>query len=375
MDVDGSARIPRIAHVISTRDLIGGAERVALAIARHTAALGWDHIIVNPFAASGGATPFGRAAQGVGNYTALPCDSLLGVPRLRRSLDAELRDFDPDIVHVHLFYALVAVSSLRRGREARLLSHQHGETLRTQGRRTAAILDRAGSMRYGRIIACSDHVRRYLLEHHRVPAERVVTIHNGWEGTPAARTDRNRPTAVCVANFRKEKGHDLLLEAWRKVVIDVPSAVLHLIGDGPLRHELEDRVRDLGIDQSVVFVGTAVDVWRHLADAHVFVLPSIREPFGIVAAEAMAAGLPVIAADAGGLREVVDPGVTGRLVAPGDTDDLARAVVDLLLDPELRARMGAAAINRAQQFSLERTVEKYLAVYRETMPIPRPTVQ
>jgi glycosyltransferase involved in cell wall biosynthesis len=358
--------VRRVAHVVSTRDFVGGAERVLLALLEEGVRLGWSQMVVNPFAARPTGTPFGEAAAQLSSYHGITCDRALHLPRVRREVGEALANFDADLVHVHLFHALVTVASIRRGREARLLSHQHGQLYRSQGRRVEAMLDRLLTPRFDRIAACSEDVRQFLLGSYAVAAEDVVTIHNGWQGTPGDDVGlADRPTAVCVANLRQEKGHAVLLDAWPEVLRAVPNAELVLVGDGPLRNEIEAIIARAGLQDSVRLLGAVSDVWPHLAQAHVFVLPTLHEPFGIVAAEAMAAGLPVVASDVGGLPEFVAPGVNGELVPVGDRVALAAALSGLLSDDDRRARLGAQARATAAEYSIDRTVARYVALYEE----------
>jgi glycosyltransferase involved in cell wall biosynthesis len=117
--------------------------------------------------------------------------------------------------------------------------------------------------------------------------------------------------------------------------------------------------------ERVGWVDGAAGLMRHLA---VLVLPSRQEPFGTVLAEAMAVGTPVVATDVGGLAEVVDDGVTGALVAPGDPAALARALAELAADPDRRARLGAAAAaDVADRFSVTRLLDRVQALYDELL--------
>jgi L-malate glycosyltransferase len=356
--------IRRIAHVVSTREFIGGAERVLLALLEEGGRREWDQLVVNPFAATATGTPFGRAASELAPYRGIPCASAWQLPATRRSVRRLLRDFDADLVHVHLFHALVTVASIAGLRGVRLLSHQHGALYRSQGRSFEARLDRYLTPRFDQVVACSEDVRRFLLESYSLAERDVVTIHNGWQGEPSAEVGlADRPTAVCVANLRREKGHSVLLRAWPQVLAAVPDACLLLVGDGPLRSEIEATIEAERLGDSVRLVGAVDDVWPLLAQAHVFVLPTLHEPFGIVAAEAMAAGLPVVASDVGGLGEFVESGVSGKLVPVGDSPALAAEVAGLLGDPARRARLGASARAAAAHHSIDRTVEAYVDLY------------
>lgn len=359
---------PRILHVVSTRDFVGGAERVMLALLEEGEARGWQQLVLNPFAAARTGTPFHRAVSEITECVSIPGASVAHLVPLRRELGQRIRDFAPDLIHVHLFHALVATATVRRRGEARLLSHQHGRLYASQGRQLQSRLDRLAAPRYERIVACSDDVRDYLVGEYGLPPERTLTIHNGWEGTPHAESGlADRPTAVCVANHRREKGHSVLLDAWKRVVASVPDADLLLVGDGPLRGDIEDRIAELGLGGNVTLVGAVDDVWPHLAQAHLFVLATLHEPFGIVAAEAMAAGLPVITSDVGGLPEFVTPGVNGELVPIGDDVALARHLVALFQDPERREQLASQARRTAADYTVAKTVERYMDVYAEML--------
>lgn len=347
----------RVAHVISTRGFVGGAERVMLALLEVGRRRGWDLLVLNPFAVSPGDSPIERAV-GTG-YRPISGARTWDLPRLRREVDRSLREFAPDLVHAHMFHAAALVASLPR-RQPRLLSHQYGALYRQQGRWLEAAVDWWAMTRYDRVVACSADVAAYLVRQHpRLP---VSVVHNGWEGSPRARRPSDRPTVVCVANLRREKGHATLLAAWPEVRRAVPEATLRLVGDGPLRGSLEKMV---GAQEGVVLVGAVDDVWAELARADVFVLPTRHEPFGIVVAEAMAAGLPVVVTDVGGVPEFVDDGQQGALVPPDDPSALAAALVDRLRDPERARREGEAGRLRAADFHVDRSVQQYLDVYRE----------
>jgi len=158
---------------------------------------------------------------------------------------------------------------------------------------------------------------------------------------PATGGHAGAPVVICVAGFRAEKDHATLLRAFRAVV-DGRPAVLRLVGDGPERPAAEALAAELGLEESVEFLGNRTDVDRLLADADVFVLASYAVenlPFAVL--EAMAAGLPVVATDVGALAELVRDGVTGALVPPRDAAALARALTAVLADPD-RATLGLA---------------------------------
>jgi glycosyltransferase involved in cell wall biosynthesis len=170
-----------------------------------------------------------------------------------------------------------------------------------------------------------------------------------------------------VARLRREKGHDVLLDAFALVRREVPTARLVLVGDGEFAASVRAQVTAMGLGESVVFAGVVPDVWPYLAEADVFALASRSEAFGIAVVEAMAAGLPIVASASGGIPELVEPGVSGDLFPPGDHRVLASHLVRLLRSPERRAAMGQAARVAAAGHRRERAVERYMELYEQML--------
>ena len=159
------------------------------------------------------------------------------------------------------------------------------------------------------------------------------------------------------------KGFDLLVTAWPRVVAALPQARLLLIGDGPERAALEAQARRLGVAERLRVTGATPDVAGWLAAADALAAPSRNEGMGRALVEAMALGLPVIGAAVGGIPAVVDDGRTGRLVPPEDPAALATAVIELGRDPDLRAKLGEAAVSRAESFSTTSADRALVAAY------------
>ncbi len=356
----------RVAHVISTRG-VGGAERILAALVARGEVEGCEQLVLNPFAQETSAR-FAALCRAV-PYKGQACSTPAQLPALRRWLHSNLTAFRPDIVHVMLFHAAVMTASLPRRGEARLLTQVYDHTLRARPHSWARLrLDRWAGRRFDWIVAISDSVRDYLVHEQGHPSEKIVRVSPGWEGQPLPpRRDDSRPTVVCVAKFRPEKGHRILLAAFQRVSQEIPEARLVLVGDGELEGELKSLVAAQGMDESVEFAGAVAEVWPVLARAHVFAMASISEAFGIAVVEAMAAGLPVVVPAVGGLPELVTPGITGELFSPGDADALARALVTLLRSPDLRQRMEVAAREAAELHKMERSVARYLALYDELL--------
>jgi glycosyltransferase involved in cell wall biosynthesis len=220
-----------------------------------------------------------------------------------------------------------------------------------------------------KIITVSEFDRRFGLDARLVSAERVVTVHNGMPDIPTAlRADPGRaPTRlVMVARFEAQKDHGTLLRALGGLLAHPWE--LDLIGDGPLRMEMEALARRLGITGRVRFLGQRTDVDRLLAQSQVSLLVSNWEGFPLSILEAMRAGLPIVASSVGGVDEAVHDGETGFVVPRGDVETLRDRIERLLVSPALRLNLGAQGRTRYEQyFTLEQLVDKTLAVYHDVL--------
>jgi glycosyltransferase involved in cell wall biosynthesis len=169
--------------------------------------------------------------------------------------------------------------------------------------------------------------------------------------------------------FRGSKGHAHLIEAFRMIRAERPTATLVLVGDGIRRAWVEGLARDAGLGSAVVFTGFRSDVPSLLAGMHCFVLASTRTegvPQSLL--QAFATGVPVVASDVGGIPEVVDDGRTGLLVKSGSAAELARGIEVVLSAPEAAAGRALAARQLIQErFAHDKAIGRLLAVYGELM--------
>lgn len=215
------------------------------------------------------------------------------------------------------------------------------------------------------VVCVSESERSLGLSARTCSAERTVVIHNAVEvdGVPVASPGGGPPMRiVSVGRIAPPKDFSTLVRAVSRVETGVVE--LTLLGDGPERRVLEAEIAELGLADAVTLAGDVPDVPSRLAQAHVFVLSSRSEGFPISVLEAMAAGLPVVAADVGGLREVVEEGVTGYLFSAGDVEGLAERLATLAAEPGLRRRLGEAARRRAAaHFALPQWRERHLRLY------------
>lgn len=233
---------------------------------------------------------------------------------------------------------------------------------------TSGRLKRLTARRLAGHVAVGERTARLIEESSGLAAGSIETLYHGVPDVGRAAVDRDTaPTLLTVARHDPVKGVDVLLDAFTLVP---PPARLVLIGDGPERAALQRQCHELGLDDRVEFrelpwEQRAADVmWAFDA----LVLPSRLEGFPVTIAEAMLAGIPVIATDVGSVREAVVPGVTGWIVPPEDPAALAGAIRELLDDPERARAMGERARGIGEErFAIDATVDAYLDLYRRVL--------
>jgi glycosyltransferase involved in cell wall biosynthesis len=232
-------------------------------------------------------------------------------------------------------------------------------------------------------VTVSEAIRRVLVDD-GVPAGRIACVHSGIdlsriEAAPDERARVRQELGVPaghalianVAHMADHKGQRYLLEAMPAILSARPETVCAIVGDGELKADLEALARGLGVAHAVRFPGFRTDVPTVLKALDVFVMPSHMEGLGTSVLDAMAAGVPVVGTEAGGMPESIEHGVTGLVCPVRDARAIARAVVSLLEDPALAARLADAARRRVRErFSTEAMVEGTLAVYRRLLGLP-----
>ena len=178
----------------------------------------------------------------------------------------------------------------------------------------------------------------------------------------------NKKVIGVVGRLRSEKGQALLLNAMVDVIKVFPDSMLLVVGDGPDRMSLELRAKSLGLASNILWFGqkSSEEVYRLYSIMDIVAVPSVFEGFGLVAAEAMAAGLPVVATKIDGLTEVVEDNKTGYLVPEGDSEALASALLKLLSNRTWAREMGLKGQARVRElFSMEKFSKAILGAYRE----------
>jgi glycosyltransferase involved in cell wall biosynthesis len=308
--------------------------------------------------------------------TRVACFGILASQPICPSLPWKLKGRSDSIVHLHLPNPWAAQAYLISGHKGKLVISHHADTLgRRQLRRLVGPLVRRAMKRAEAIIVPS---QRYLDSSEELADFRGKCrfIPYGIDGN-GFRVDAEAEVRgiqakygprliVAVGRMVPYKGFEYLLQAMREV-----DATLLLIGNGPLRGQLEAAVERLGIGRKVHLLGHVGNLVPYYKASQMLVLPSVSraESFGIVQLEAMAAGIPVVNTDLDScVPEVSVDGVTGITVPPKDAKALANAIRTLLDDPETRAKYGRAALVRAnEEFSAQRMAERTFEVYQSVL--------
>ena len=355
----------KILHVETGRHLYGGARQV-LYLLNGLAGAGVENTLV---CASGGAIATPAAASARVREVAIGGDHDIGfIGRMR----AEIRSAKPDLVHLHSRRGADVLGAIaaRLERVPVVLSRRVDNPERGW---VVPIKYRL----YDRVIAISDAIRA-VLAGCGVPAGKLRVVPSAvncaefegprdiaWLRGEFGLGAENQCVGI-VAQLIPRKGHADLFSAWPDVLAAAPAARLLVFGRGPLRERLESESTRLGISSSLRFAGFRDDLHRILPCLDLVVHPAHREGLGIAVLQAACAGVPVVATAAGGLPEIIEDGVSGRLVPVSDPAALAAAIVAILRDREHARALATVAAQRVRmRFGVAAMVDGNLAVYRE----------
>jgi glycosyltransferase involved in cell wall biosynthesis len=237
-------------------------------------------------------------------------------------------------------------------------------------------MDRLSERYVEKFIAVSESLRNALIKGRGIIPHRVVRIYNGIEldkynpklKETSFRNNWGIPPAVpivgAIGRMVWQKGFEFLIKAIPDIVGVTPNARFLLVGDGPLRPDLENLARKLNVYDRIIFTGFRSDIPDLLSTMDVLAVPSLLEGFPMITLEAMALATPVVATQINGITEQIVDGKEGVLIPPRNTDALASAVKQLITDRELSARLGTAARKRVESsFSVEKMVRETEKVY------------
>jgi len=304
---------------------------------------------------------------------------LLEALRLAPQLAKSSQGNEYEIVHVHLGndtigYCLAYALAKRMGLKPRLAMSIYAPRAYAFPRSVGEVITAFSCHSADLIFCLSEFSKRDISKAYHVPTSSLAVTYAGVDSAFTANTSRracadNVPYSLLFCGRlngpHEQKGVDVLLESL-PLILRHHKVVLNIIGTGPSLPQYQALAAVLGITEHVRFLGFVEhqEMPRHYQQADLFVLPSRRESFGLVLAEAMACGLPVVATTAGAIPEVIVDGVTGVLVPPDDPHALASAVVSLLSDRPRMQAMGAAGAQRVRQrFSWDKVAQRVTQGY------------
>lgn len=278
------------------------------------------------------------------------------------------------IVQCFDFYSNVFAIPLARlsGVPVILASRRDEASMRTPAQRRA---ERWSYHLATGVVTNAEAIKDQLVRRDKVSSEKIWVIHNGLDldrfdrqgrvSSEEALPQSDGLRIAVVANLRPEKGHLMFLDAVQRLTKLNPQARFLIVGDGVMRESIEMRVKELGLTEPVQLTGEVKDIPAFLKTVDIVVLPSLKnEGFPNAVLEAMAASVPVVAADTGGTCELVIDGLSGFLVQPGDAAALTDRIGRLCDDAEVRRKMGEAGRRRVtEHFSSERMARHFERLY------------
>lgn len=293
-----------------------------------------------------------------------------------------------DLIHLHLWnpgacrYAFFAASHAN----VPIVTTEHDPFELTGLKRRVKL---ACLCRTAHTIAISEENKKDLQTWYGIPDDKISLVHNGIEferflchSRENGNLLRSRLMGIdspiesgndkgkneddiiitCVAELHERKGHKYLFEAFNRLQKTIPSLRLMLVGRGPLENELKAKY---GANPRIHFLGWRNDVSKILRASDLFVLPSLKEAFGLSVLEAMASGVAVVATASGGIKDIIENGKSGLLVPPCNAERLTEAISTLLYNPDQKRDLEEAAKKRALEFSTARMARETMEVYEK----------
>lgn len=297
---------------------------------------------------------------------------LTAIPRIR----ATVRAIQPRLVVAFMHSTYVPLGLALSGMGVRMVASEHTDAKHYRGRPLERRLRQFVEKRAAARTVPSDAALRSFQrdgEIGRLVVPNPIEIERFSHSPVSSHT---LPVALSVGTLREEKDHATLVRAFALVAGEFPEWRLRLVGDGPLVGSIRAQVAELGLQGKIELAGPTRDVASAYAAARFVVLPSRYEAFGLVAAEALAAGRPVLAFDdCAGLREVVSNGATGLLVrgsgGPGArAESLATGLRCLMADPTLCARLGTAGPASVKRYAIDKVLDRWETVIETALGAP-----
>lgn len=274
-----------------------------------------------------------------------------------------------DIIHCHGFIGSIIGYFLSKLTRTPFISTEQGLIDANRGIVYAASNFLRGIV-YRKASLCIASSKSVADDFYKIGVRRVEIIPNGVDFSTFANKDdggakKEGVAILSVGRLEKVKGHSYLIEAFRNIKGEIPGARLVIVGEGSERKNLETQVKDLGLSDSVELIGAVEHnkLPKFFAQADIFVMPSLSEGFGVVALEAMAAGVPVVASRVGSLSDIIEDEKTGFLVEPQNPEDIKEAVFRILKDSKLRKNIVDNAKTNMHKYNWDTVAQQVHYIY------------
>ncbi len=280
------------------------------------------------------------------------------------SLGTQLKRIRPDVIHSHLDVLLYLLPFYRRDQIKLHTVHSMAQYEATGLQRVVRWL--AFRLLGVTPVAIGDSVRNSICSCYGLTPHRIPVVYNGVAMDGAKDREKhqtNMLSLISIGTLYPIKNHRMQLLALQKILQQGVPARLTILGDGPLKEELTRQIRDMGLTHAVTLAGWQEQVGEYLKKADIYLCTSTVEGISLAILEAMAWGLPVIATDVGGNKDLVHPGENGILIPSGDADALADAIGALFEDEMRREAMAQASSRIAGRFDILGCVSEYEKLY------------
>jgi glycosyltransferase involved in cell wall biosynthesis len=291
------------------------------------------------------------------------------------------REWQPDILHLNSSKVSILGSLAARNMPIKVIYTVHGSVFQPPFSSFLSNLflrlEKWTAKYKHKIICVSDNDRRLWLKYNVAPTEKLVTIHNGIGPEPLFLPKEEARRKILENNYEKLKDYKIVgfigyfypdknlttLIKSANLISNSPALkdkkiIFAIIGAGPQEAELKTLVKNLNLDEKVLFLGALPEAQRYLKAFDVFTQPSVKEGLPYTILQSMAAGTPIIASDVGGIPEMITDNFNGFLIKPHDAETLAERILQILENPDLAQEFKKNSLEKVKQFSLKKMIEQ-----------------
>ncbi|MEI6126847.1 MAG: glycosyltransferase [Pseudomonadota bacterium] len=351
-----------VLHVIPSLGT-GGAEKLVLDFLIHYDKAHFNMAVVSLYAKE--KTMHDKGLEKIG-ANVFYLNKKLGIDlRCVLKINTVIKKFKPVVVHTHLYSTKYVLLPVFINRVPVRVHTVHTIALK-EFTKADIIIQRAAYKLFNVTpVGISTTIRDSIQQLYRL--ENIPLIYNGVNtkkySIAVKKEADNIVRLINVASFSRVKNHDMLLDAFKIVADTCQNVKLILVGDGELREEIEKKIGFYNLFDKVELMGTREDVPDLLAQSDIFVMSSRYEGLPLTVLEAMASGLPIVATHIGGVPDIVHNNVNGILVEPENPNALARGIVELVKNADLRKNMGGRSRKLSDQYDINKTQREYEKLY------------